>query len=420
MLDIKFIKENLSLVQEISRLKHCAVAVEECVLLADECTEKTQQWETLRSEQNKKSKELGQLMREGKKDEAAGLQQELRTMAEELKDLGESISEKKKKLQYLQERIPNVAHPDVPRGEDASTNVVVRTWGEKRAFSFMPKDHLAVAENLGMLDMKRAGKITGSGFGLYFDKGALLERALINFMLDFHVRKHGYIEVHPPFLVNRDSMFGTGQLPKLEEDMYCTKEDDLFLIPTAEVPVTNIHRGELLYEKDLPIYYVSYTPCFRREAGSYGKDTRGITRVHQFNKVEMVKFVVPETSYEEHEKLLHDAEDILQALGLPYRIVLLSAGDMSFAAAKCYDIEVWAPGSDRWLEVSSCSNFEDFQARRADIRYRPKEGGKTRFVHTLNASGIALPRTVIGILENFQNEDGTITIPDVLKPYMER
>lgn len=270
---------------------------------------------------------------------------------------------------------------------------------------------------LNILDLERSSKITGSGFILLKGPGAKLERALFCFMLDLHTREHGYTELFPPFLVNRTSMTGTGQLPKLEEDMYRTSPDDLFLVPTAEVPVTNIHRDEILSYKDLPVYYTAYTPCFRREAGSYGKDTRGIIRVHQFNKVELVKLVRPETSYDELESLLGNAEKVLQLLGLEYRVVKLSTGDMSFAAAKCYDIEVWAPGADKFLEVSSCSNFEDFQARRMNIRFRD-EDGKLRFVHTLNGSGLALPRTVIAILETYQNKDGSITIPDVLQPYM--
>ncbi|RKY28126.1 MAG: serine--tRNA ligase, partial [Candidatus Omnitrophota bacterium] len=281
-----------------------------------------------------------------------------------------------------------------------------------------PLTHIELAENLGIIDFKRASKITGSNFILFKGQGALLERALFNFMLDLHTQKHGYKEVFPPFLVNRASMTGTGQLPKLEEDMYRLKDDDLFLIPTAEVPVTNIFRDEVLEEEQLPVYYTAYTACFRREAGSYGKETKGLARVHQFDKVELVKFVKPGNSYEELEKLVRDAEEVLQLLKLPYRVVMLATQDLSFSASKCYDLEVYSPGIDKWLEVSSCSNFEDFQARRANIRYKDKATGRKLFLHTLNGSGIALARTVVAILENYQQEDGCIVIPEVLRKYM--
>jgi seryl-tRNA synthetase len=304
----------------------------------------------------------------------------------------------------------------VPRAE-ADGNVVVRTVGTPRAFDFTPKPHWEIATSLGLLDFERAKKIAGGGFLLFTGKGARLERALINFMLDFHTTKHGYLEVSPPHVVRRESLFGTGQLPKLEADMYRLADEDLYLNPTAEVPVTNIYQDEILEGAQLPIYLTAYCASYRREAGSYGRDTRGMVRVHQFDKIELVKFVRPETSYEEHEKLLKDAEAILQALELPYRVVLLAAGDLSFAAAKCYDLETWAPGENRWLEVSSCSNFEDFQARRAGIRYRPEKGAKVEFVHTLNSSGLALPRTFATILEYHQTAQGTVRIPDALVPY---
>jgi seryl-tRNA synthetase len=308
----------------------------------------------------------------------------------------------------------------VPIGPDNTFSKVVKTWGEAKELEFSALTHIELCEGLDIIDFPRAAKITGSNFPLYKGLGARLERALINFMLDLHTKKHGYREISPPFMVNRASMTGTGQLPKLELDMYRLKDDDFFLIPTAEVPVTNIHRDEVLKEEDLPIYYTAYTPCFRREAGSYGKTTKGLTRIHQFDKVELVKFALPETSYQEHEKLLADAEEVLQLLGLPYRVVLLSTGDLSFAASKCYDIEAWAAGSKMWLEVSSCSNFEDFQARRANIRYRSQEiNKKLNFVHTLNGSGVALARTVIAILENYQQKDGTVVIPQVLRAYMD-
>ncbi|MBN1492995.1 MAG: serine--tRNA ligase [Candidatus Omnitrophica bacterium] len=415
MLDIKFIKENLDSVKRTAELKRCAVDLTHLLTLDDKRRALLQSVEQKKSLRNNANQEITQLRKAGK-DFNAKIE-EMKELAQEIKETDATLAGLETKIHEIMITIPNVTHPDVPLGKDATENKVIKEWGEERDFDFEPKDHLEIAEASGVLDMKRAGKVSGSGFGLYFGKGAMLERALINFMLDYHIKKHSYTEVLPPFLVNEQTMFGTGQLPKLKEDMYFLDQDGLYLIPTAEVPVTNIHRGEILHEKDLPIRYVSYTPCFRREAGSYGKDTRGISRVHQFNKVEMVKFTTPETSYAEHETLLRDAEDILQALGLRYRVMLLSAGDMSFAAAKCYDIEVWAPGSKRWLEVSSCSNFEDFQARRADIRYRPKEGSKTRFVHTLNASGVALPRTFIAILEQYQNNDSTFTVPNVLLEY---
>lgn len=314
-------------------------------------------------------------------------------------------------------RIPNIPSADTPIGKDEKDNVVVKTWGNRKVFDFTPLPHWELGRILDILDLERSSKISGSGFILLKGLGAKLERALFSFMLDLHTREHGYTELFPPFLVNRTAMTGTGQLPKLEEDMYRTAVDDLFLVPTAEVPVTNIHRDEIFSYKDLPVYYTAYTPCFRREAGSYGKDTRGIIRVHQFNKVELVKLVRPETSYHELELLVGNAEKVLQLLGLEYRIVKLCTGDMSFAAAKCYDIEVWSPGLDKFLEVSSCSNFEDFQSRRINVRFRD-EDGKIGFVHTLNGSGLALPRTVIALLETYQQKDGSIVIPDVLYPYM--
>jgi seryl-tRNA synthetase len=313
--------------------------------------------------------------------------------------------------------IPNIAHPSIPRG-DASNNKIVRAWAEAPKLDFKPLTHIEIAQNLDIIDFVRATKITGSNFILYKGWGAKLERALVNFMLDLHTGKHGYTEIFPPFLVNRSSMTGTGQLPKLEEDMYRLKDDDLFLIPTAEVPITNIFRDEILNEDNLPIYYAGYTACFRREAGSYGKDTKGLIRVHQFDKVEMVKFVRPENSYDELEKLVVNAEAVLQALGLPYRVVMLATQDLSFSAGKCYDLEAYASGSNRWLEVSSCSNFESFQARRANIRFKRNDTKKLDFVHTLNGSGVALARTLIAILENYQQKDGSIIIPEVLRPYL--
>ncbi|MBZ0166771.1 MAG: serine--tRNA ligase, partial [Candidatus Omnitrophica bacterium] len=313
--------------------------------------------------------------------------------------------------------IPNLPHPSVPVGGEAN-NVEVRTWGEPVTFDFNAKTHIELAEELDIIDFKRAAKISGAGFILFKREGALLERALYNFMLDVHTREHGYTEIFPPVLVNADSMTGTGQLPKMAEDMYKLQDDPFYLIPTAEVPVTNIHRDEVLKAEEMPVYYTAYTSCFRREAGSYGKDTRGIIRVHQFDKVELVKFVKPETSYDELDKLVANAERIFQLLKLPYRVLLLASGDLSFAAAKCFDIEAYAAGMEKYLEVSSCSNFEDFQARRANIRYKGGGVKKPTFVHTLNGSGVALARCVVAILENYQTAEGEVVIPDVLRPYM--
>lgn len=343
---------------------------------------------------------------------------ELKTLSDRAARLEQQVKTEEGEFLKFIRWLPNIPHSSVPVG-DATANQIVRVIGEKPVWSFKPKTHLELAEELGLIDFARAAKVTGSHFPLYTGLGARLERALINWMLDVHTKEHGYTEVFPPFLVNRESMFSTGQLPKFEEDMYRLKDDDLFLIPTAEVPVTNLHRDEILEEDQLPVTYTAYTACFRREAGSYGKETRGLVRVHQFDKVELVKFATPDTSYDEHERLVRDAEVILQRLGLHYRVVCLASGDLSFAAAKCYDLEAWAPGLGQFLEVSSCSNFEAFQARRANIRYRAKDIKKTAFVHTLNGSGVALARTLICLLETHQQPDGRILIPEALRPYMD-
>ncbi len=343
----------------------------------------------------------------------------------ELKTLSEHIKQREQKLKAIEDEIqsqlaylPNIPHDSVPVG-DAKANQVVRTVGEKPQLGFPPKTYLELSERLGLLDFPRAAKITGSHFPLYCGMGARLERALFSWMLDVHAKEHGYREIFPPFLVNRDSMFGTGQIPKFEADMYRLKDDDLFLIPTAEVPVTNLHRDDILEESQLPLNYTAYTACFRREAGSYGKDTKGLIRVHQFDKVELVKFTTPQTSYQEHERLVGHAETILKRLELHYRVVCLSTGDLGFAAAKCYDLEAWAPGLGQYLEVSSCSNFEEFQARRANIRYRQAASKKLAYVHTLNGSGVALARTLICLLETHQQPDGRVRVPDVLRPYLD-
>jgi seryl-tRNA synthetase len=343
---------------------------------------------------------------------------------ETLKRLSDDIAAHERTAKELEETllqqlalVPNIPHESVPDG-DAAANRVVRSAGEKPSFGFLPKTHLQLSDKLQLFDFERAAKVTGSHFPLYTRKGAALERALINWMLDVHTRMHGYVEVSPPYLVNRASMFSTGQLPKFEEDMYRLKDDDLFLVPTAEVPLTNLHREEVLEESQLPLKYAAYTACFRREAGSYGKETKGLVRVHQFDKVELVKFVRPEASYDELEQLVREAEVILQGLGLHYRVVCLASGDLSFAAAKCYDIEAWAPGLNQYLEVSSCSNFESFQARRANIRYRQEASKKPAYVHTLNGSGVALARTLICLLETRQLQTGHVTIPEPLRPYL--
>jgi seryl-tRNA synthetase len=350
--------------------------------------------------------------------DAAQKRSEMGELSENIKALEEKVGKLESEMREVLVRIPNLPDSSVPVGMDESANREVRRWGEPRRFDFPPLPHWELGEQLDILDFQRGVKIAESRFTLVKGVGALLERALINFMIDLHTREHGYLEVFPPILVNEESMFATGQLPKLEGEMYRCRDDVLYLIPTAEVPVTNIFRGETLNEEDLPIYYCAYTPCFRREAGSYGKDVRGLIRQHQFNKVEMVKFVHPDSSYDELERLTANAEEVLKRLGLPYRVVVLSTGDLSFSASKCYDLEVWLPSSDAYREISSCSNFTDFQARRGDIRFKPEGGGKSRFVHTLNGSGVAVGRTVAAILENYQEEDGSVIIPENLRPYM--
>jgi len=414
MLDAKFIRENLDLVKASIKNRNLKLNLDAFMSLDKQRREVLLKLEELRSKKNIANNEITALLKQ-KKDpkskikQMKGIAKQIDKLEEEEKGLNAGIKE------FLL-NIPNVPHESIPIGS-IKENKIVRSWGEQKKFNFKPRSHIELCEHLDIMDLPRAAKITGSNFALFKGDGAKLQRALIDFMIDLHAKKHGYKEIWPPSLVNRQSMTGTGQLPKLEEDMYRLKDDDLFLIPTAEVPVTNIHRDEVLEEDKLPIFYTAYTPCFRREAGSYGKDTKGLMRVHQFDKVEMVKFVKPEISYDELEKLLANAEEVLQALELPYRVNLLATGDISFAASKCYDLEAYASGIDKWLEVSSCSNFTDFQARRANIRYRRKDTKKLSYVHTLNGSGVALARTVVAILENYQNEDGSIQIPQVLKEY---
>uniref|UniRef100_A0A7C4JS34 Serine--tRNA ligase n=1 Tax=Thermodesulfobacterium geofontis TaxID=1295609 RepID=A0A7C4JS34_9BACT len=418
MLDIKIIREKPEWVKERLRTRGEDYPIDEILELDKKRRELIQKVENLRHVRREESERIGKLKKEGKESEAKALSERVKALGDELKGLEEELKKVEEEFEFKMSLIPNIPHESVPLGVSAEDNVVVKKWGDIPEFSFEPKPHWEIGEALGILDFERAGKITGSRFVVYWNEGALLERALINFMLDLHIKKHGYKEVLPPFIVNERALFGTGQLPKFKVDLFKIEEWDYYLVPTAEVPVTNLHQNEILPEEVLPLYYVAYTPCFRSEAGSYGKDVRGIIRQHQFNKVELVKFTTPETSYEELESLLLDAEEVLQLLELPYRVVVLCTGDLGFAAAKTYDIEVWAPGQNRFVEISSCSNFEDFQARRANIRYKPKGGGKPRFVHTLNGSGLAIGRTVMAILENYQQEDGSVVIPKVLRPYM--
>ncbi|MBN1587344.1 MAG: serine--tRNA ligase [Candidatus Omnitrophica bacterium] len=416
MLDLSFIRQNPEQVKEGLARKRVELDLNALLALDEQHRQMLVEVEQLRHERKKLSEEVGQRKRQG--HDADDLMTQSRGVGEQIAKKEEALGELGSRIKNELLKIPNIPHSEIPTG-GASANEVAREWGEIPSFDFEPQDHVQLGEALDILDMPRAAKISGSGFVCYKGMGARLERALISFMLDLHCREHGYTEIFPPLLVNTDSMTGTGQLPKMKEDMYKVEEEDLYLIPTAEVPVTNLHRDEILEEAQLPVYYHAFTPCFRREAGSYGAHVRGMTRVHQFNKVELVKFVKPGESYAELESLVGNAEKVLELLGLPYRRVVLASGDLSFAAAKCYDLEAWAAGCKQWLEVSSCSNFEDFQARRAGIRFKPAGGGKPRFVHTLNGSGVATARTLIALIENYQQADGTIRIPEVLQPYLD-
>jgi len=416
MLEAKYIREHIDEVQEKLALRGQAIGLEQFVSIDGERRKAIQEWEKLRALQKKVSDEVSKRKREG--HDASELISEMKKVSQELKGLDGIVEEKEKVLQEFLLTLPNLPHVSVPKGRDSSDNAEVSRWGDIPKFDFEPKAHWDLGEELGILDFKSGAKIAGARFTLYWDLGAKLERALINFMLDLHTREHGYREVLPPFMVNRTTMTGTGQLPKFEEELFKVEGTDYFLIPTAEVPVTNIHQDEVLDEEILPLYYTAYTPCFRKEAGSYGKDTRGLIRQHQFNKVELVKFTKPENSYDELEKLLSNAEEVLKRLKLPYRVVNLCTGDLGFSASKTYDIEVWLPGQDTFKEISSCSNFEDFQARRAKIRYRVSGKSKTEYVHTLNGSGLAVGRTLVAILENYQQADGSVVIPEVLRPYL--
>ena len=416
MLDLKFLRQNRDKVEAGLALKGMSVDLNRFYAIEDRRLAVLHETEQLRAERNAASEDIARRKKAGEKadDEIA----RMRSVGDRIKALEEELKTLEQESEALAAWIPNLPHASVPPGHDAAQNQLVRSWGDKPKFDFEPRPHWDLATSLGLLDFERAPKIAGSGFLLFTGLGARLERALIQFMLDFHVEHHGYTEVSPPHVVRRAALYGTGQLPKLENDMYLIGEDELFLNPTAEVPVTNIHRDEILEEGALPRYLTAYCASYRREAGTYGKDTRGMIRVHQFDKVELVKIVPPETSYDEHEKLAREVSDIFEALELPYRVMLLCSGDMSFAAAKCYDFEVWSPGTGAWLECSSCSNFEDFQARRMNMRFRRAAGARAEHPHTLNASGVALPRTFATLLENHQTARGTVRVPQALRPYL--
>ncbi len=419
MFDAKFVRSNVQVLERMTEARGEPLSLDEFVQLDEENRHIRSQLEQAQHKINVVSRKIGQLKREGK--DASSMQEEMKEVSATIKTLKKKQSDLEGAIQEILLRIPNFPHTSVPQGSGEEDNEENRKWGVAPEFDFPPKPHWELGEALGILDFARGAKITGTRFTLYTGAGALLERALINFMLDVQTREKGYREVLPPFMVNRATMTGTGQLPKFEEDLFRVVKDeneDYYLIPTAEVPVTNIHSQEILDTDQLPIYYTAYTPCFRKEAGSYGKDTRGLIRQHQFNKVELVKIVEPEASYQELESLLSDAEEILKRLNLHYRVVTLCMGDLGFSAAKTYDIEVWLPGQQAYREISSCSNFEEFQARRAGIRYRPAPGAKPEFAHTLNGSGLAVGRTVVAILENYQRKDGSIVVPEVLRPYM--
>jgi seryl-tRNA synthetase len=419
MLDIKFIRQNLETVKKgiAHRGEENRIDLNSFIDTDTNYRNMLTEIESLRNKRNDVSGQIAKMKKKG--EDVSGISAEMRKVSKQIKEMENTLGELGNSIRNTQLEIPNIPHESVPQGLDDSQNIEIKKVGVAPSFDFTPRAHWTLGENLKILDFERASKITGARFPLYLRAGARLERALIQFMLDIHTKEHGYIETLPPFIVNRATMTGTGQLPKFSEDLFKLENIDYFLIPTAEVPVTNIYRDEILSEKDLPKYYTAYTPCFRAEAGSYGKDTRGLIRQHQFNKVELVKFVHPDTSYDELEKLLIHAETILQRLELPYRVVNLCSGDLGFSAAKTYDIEVWMPAQNKYREISSCSNFESFQARRANIRFKEEGKKGTQFIHTLNGSGLAVGRTFAAILENFQTVDGEILIPDSLQPYMD-
>lgn len=416
MLDMRFIRENPEVVDEAMEKRNMESPVAKFQELDDQRRDLLYEAEQLKHKRNVNSDKIGELKRNG--EDASDLISEMQDVSARIKELDQKVAEVEAELNDLLLAIPNIPHKSVPVGTDEEDNEEIRKWGEPRDFDFEYKAHWDIGEDLDILDFERGGKVTGTRFTFLKGAGARLERALVNFMLNLHTDEHGYKEVFPPFIANEDSMIGTGQLPKFKKDMFKLEGLDYYLIPTAEVPVTNMYRDEILDAEQLPEYLTAYSACFRAEAGAHGRDTRGIIRQHQFNKVEMVKFVKPEDSYDELEKITADAEDVLQKLELPYRVVSLCTGDLTFSSAKTYDLEVWMPAYDTYREISSCSNFENFQARRAGIRYRPEPDASTKFVHTLNGSGLAIGRTVAAILENYQNEDGTVTVPEVLRPFM--
>ncbi|KEI07616.1 seryl-tRNA synthetase [Clostridium sp. K25] len=419
MLDLKRIRNNPEEIKNIMQNRgedFDNKLIDDVIALDERRRQILVEVEKLKSKRNSESSQIGKLKKEGK--DTSDVMAEMKKLSDEIKAFDVELNEVDEKIKYIMLRIPNIPNPNVPDGESDEDNVEIRKWGEVTKFDFESKAHWDIGVDLGILDFERGGKITGSRFTIYKGLGARLERAIINYFLDMHTIDHGYTEILPPYMVNRESMTGTGQLPKFEEDAFKVENNGYFLIPTAEVPVTNMYRNEILNGEELPIKHAAYSACFRAEAGSAGRDTRGLVRQHQFNKVELVKFVKPEQSYDELEKLTRDAEDVLKGLGLPYRVVRICKGDLGFTAALKYDIEVWMPSYNRYVEISSCSNFEDFQARRANIRYKDSQKSKPEFIHTLNGSGVAIGRTVAAILENYQNEDGTVTIPEALRPYM--
>ena len=420
MLSLKFIRENPGLVRQAVAKRRDTAPIDEILALDERRRALLTESEQLKAVRNQTSQQIAKM-----KERPTALFEEMRRTSDRIKVLDAEVGQVESELERLLLYVPNVPHPSVPEGASEEDNVVSRTWGDRSVLpgfggapDFPLRPHWDIARELGIIDFERGAKIAGSGFILYLGLGARLERALLNWMIDLHVEKHGYVEAFPPFLANRASMVGTTQIPKFEFDMYKVEDEDLFLIPTAEVPLTNAHRDEVIPVERLPIYYTGYSACFRKEAGSAGKDTRGLLRVHQFNKVEMVKYVLPETSYDEVEKLTANAEEVLQLLRLPYRVLTMCTADLGFGQTKKYDLEVWAPGVQRWLEVSSCSNFEEFQARRENIRFRRAPGAHLEYVHTLNGSGLAAPRTIIAILESYQQPDGSVVVPEVLRPYM--
>ena len=412
MLSLQFIRENPALVREALGKRQSSEDIDDILAFDERRRSLLTEVEALRARRNEVSREIGKTG-----ERPPQLIEEMRQMGEEIKGVDEQLKEIEEQLNDLLLRVPNIPHPGVPIGKDESGNIEVRSWGEARKLDFTPKPHWELGESLGIIDFERGSKLSGTRFYVLKGLGAHLQRALISFMLDLHVQEHGYTEMYTPFMVKRECMVGSGNLPKFADNLYHDEEDDFWFVPTAEVPLTNLHRDEILSPGTLPLYYVAYTACFRREKMSAGKDTRGIKRGHQFDKVELYKFVVPDSSDGELEKMVGDAEEVCRRLGIPYRVLQLCSGDLGFAAAKSYDIEIWAPGCGEWLEVSSCSSCSDFQARRANIRFRIQSGARPQFVHTLNGSGLALPRMLIALLENYQQPDGSVVIPEVLRPY---